>query len=262
MSHRPAAGSLRFCGRETSSPPASSATVTLLPQATKHITCGQQPSNISARALLYAHCFLWGCSSMRSSASACACRGGSTLAWLMWRASRGGYDPFGFPLCHPRLCLPGWHCPFWLYRVNSKPGSPPSSTRGSQRDTSRAEVNYTTADTRGKQKVLLGGEEATWLAPACQPGYCVWALTSDQRHCKAPEASAGREGENGQGWLQGRLWDTGPMQAWRPSLPGLGVKGPVPGRAEENRQCSLWVPCQAHLWVPASPARQGIGSGG
>lgn len=107
MSHRPAAGSLRFCGRETSSPPASSATVTLLPQATKHITCGQQPSNISARALLYAHCFLWGCSSMRSSASACACRGGSTLAWLMWRASRGGYDPFGFPLRHPRLCLPG-----------------------------------------------------------------------------------------------------------------------------------------------------------
>ena len=33
--------------------------------------------------------------------------------------------------------------------------------RGSQRDTMRAEINDPTADTKGKQKALLGGEEET-----------------------------------------------------------------------------------------------------
>lgn len=71
MSHRPAAESLRSASAaksplpEETWAPASSASLALLPQATKHMTCCQQPSNTSVQALFYAHCFLWGCLSMR-----------------------------------------------------------------------------------------------------------------------------------------------------------------------------------------------------
>lgn len=50
---------------------------------------------------------------------------------------QGRYCLFGFSLCHPHLCLPGWHCPSCLHRVRVNTAVHPLLIRGSQRDTIR-----------------------------------------------------------------------------------------------------------------------------
>lgn len=86
---------------------------------------------------------------------------------------------------------------------------------------------------KGKQEVILGGEEDVWFAPAHPAGCCY--LTSDQRDHEAPEASAGGEGKRGQGWLQRRLWDTSPTPAPCPSLLGWGPRGLCPAEHTKAR---------------------------
>lgn len=113
MSHGPAAGSLRSASGaksplpEETWPPTSSASLARCRKPPDTSPAASAPQTFLHRLRFMLVASSRAAASMRQSTCACGCKGASTLAWLMRRVSRGGYCLAGFPLRHPRLCLPG-----------------------------------------------------------------------------------------------------------------------------------------------------------
>lgn len=134
----------------------------LLPQATRHVTCGQRPSNIPAQAPFYARRFLQGCCKHEAKRLCLWLQRGICPGLADAESIQGRVSPAWVPFASPTSLFAWLMLSFLTRRSHSKRGDPPSLVRGSQGDAMREEADHPSAEAEGKREVLLrGGEEAT-----------------------------------------------------------------------------------------------------